>query len=157
MDELLSVSVGGAFTSGNHPVKVEDIDSLSQKIEETDVFLRKKGRDDAEGFGWINLPYQNLTEIIETGRWLSKFDTIVQIGIGGSALGNRMLINALLPPFYNELETPLRKGPRFYLLENSDPVTATAMLDRLDLSKTVFVVVSKSGSTTETIAHFLWT
>ena len=28
----------------------------------------------------------------------SKFDTIVQIGIGGSALGNRMLVNALLPP-----------------------------------------------------------
>ncbi|WP_303884142.1 glucose-6-phosphate isomerase [Acetomicrobium mobile] len=157
MDELLSVSVGGAFASGKHPVKVENIDSLSQKIEETDVFLRKKGRDDAEGFGWINLPYQDLTEIIDIGRWLSKFDTIVQIGIGGSALGNRMLVNALLPPFYNELEMPLRKGPRFYLLENSDPITAAAMLNRLDLPRTVFVVVSKSGSTTETIAHFLWT
>ena len=61
MDELLSVSVGGAFTSGNHPVKVEDIDSLSQKIEETDVFLRKKDSDEAAGFVWINLTYQNLT------------------------------------------------------------------------------------------------
>jgi len=155
LDELLSMAVGGAVYSGKSSLK-EEINRISAKVEEADVCLREKGRDDADGYGWINLPYQDLTKIIETASWLARFDTIVQIGIGGSALGNRMLINALLPPFYNELETSLRHGPRFYLLENSDPTTAAATLNRIDISKTAFVVVSKSGSTTETIAHFLW-
>lgn len=156
MDELLSMSIGGAIFSGNSSIE-DEIDRLSIKIEEADVHLREKGRDDADGYGWVNLPYQDLTKIIETADWLARFDAIVQIGIGGSALGNRMLVNALLPPFYNELEAPpLRRGPRFYLLENSDPATAAAVLNRIDVSKTAFVVVSKSGSTTETIAHFLW-
>lgn len=156
MDELLSVSVGGAFVGGDRPVLRENIDDLSKMVEEADVLLQEKGRDDVEGFGWINLPYQDLSETIEIGRWLSGFEAIVQIGIGGSALGNRMLAKALLPPFYNELDASVRKAPKFYLLENPDPKTALSLLDRLDLSKIAFVVVSKSGSTTETAAHFLW-
>jgi len=84
------------------------------------------------------------------------FDTVVVLGIGGSALGTTTLQNALLPAFWNELDDAGRKGfPRLYVLDNIDPTTFGAFLERIDLRRTLFNVVSKSGTTAETMAQFL--
>ncbi|HEX6939350.1 MAG TPA: glucose-6-phosphate isomerase [Longimicrobiales bacterium] len=84
------------------------------------------------------------------------FDAVVVLGIGGSALGTTALRDALLPPFWNELDDRARGGrPRLYVLDNVDPTTIGPLLDRLDLSRTLFDVVSKSGTTAETMAQFL--
>lgn len=83
-------------------------------------------------------------------------DALVVVGIGGSALGARALRDALLPPAWNELGPRERRGrPRFHVLDNPDPRTVSALMARLDLSRTFFNFVSKSGATTETLAHFL--
>jgi len=85
-----------------------------------------------------------------------RFDNVVVIGIGGSALGAAALRGALLPPGWNELEGAARgHRPRLYILDNPDPDSAAALLGRLDLGRTLFNVVSKSGSTAETLALFL--
>ena len=83
-------------------------------------------------------------------------DDVVVVGIGGSALGTVALREALLGPWWNELDADARGGaPRLHVLDNPDPDTAEALLGRLDLARTVFNVVSKSGSTAETLALFL--
>jgi glucose-6-phosphate isomerase len=84
------------------------------------------------------------------------FDTVVVLGIGGSALGATALRQAVLKPFWNELDDEARDYfPRLYVLDNIDPTTIGPLLDRLDLARTLFDVVSKSGATAETMAQFL--
>src|SRR2546423_5081387 len=85
-----------------------------------------------------------------------KFDDVVILGIGGSALGPIALRTALRPSGWNMLSTKARGGfPRLQVLDNVDPETIAALLDRLRLDRTLFIVTSKSGGTAETMAQFL--
>lgn len=83
-----------------------------------------------------------------------RFDALVVLGIGGSALGLRCAAQALLPPFWNLLANGERSGrPRLFVCDNIDPETFSGLMDLVDLSATCFVVISKSGRTTETAAQ----
>jgi len=84
------------------------------------------------------------------------FDDVVVLGIGGSALGPIALRTALLEPAWNT-RTPDERGgrPRMHVLDNVDPYTIAALLARLPLGRTLFVVTSKSGGTAETMAQYL--
>jgi len=87
------------------------------------------------------------------GQW---FENVVILGIGGSALGTTTIRDALLGPSWNELGGEEREHyPRLYVLDNVDPRTVGELLGRLDLARTLFNVVSKSGSTAETMAQYL--
>ncbi len=87
------------------------------------------------------------------GQW---FENLVVLGIGGSALGTTTLRDSLLGPHWNELDEEARDHyPRLYVLDNVDPRTVSALLDRLDLRRTLFNVVSKSGSTAETMSQYM--
>ena len=84
------------------------------------------------------------------------FDNLVVLGIGGSSLGMRCLAQALLPAQWNLRTKEARGGkPRLFVCDNIDPDSYSALLDILDLTRTCFVVVSKSGGTTETAAQYL--
>ncbi|MEA3367970.1 MAG: glucose-6-phosphate isomerase, partial [Planctomycetota bacterium] len=87
---------------------------------------------------------------------VGRFDDVVVLGIGGSALGTIALRTALLPPYWNLL-TPAQRGgrPRLWVMDNVDPDEFSAMLDAVDLERTLFSIISKSGGTAETIAQFL--
>jgi glucose-6-phosphate isomerase len=87
------------------------------------------------------------------GQW---FETVVVLGIGGSSLGTLTLRDALLGPHWNLGDDEVRDHyPRLFVLENADPASVSDLLGRLDLRRTLFIVVSKSGSTAETMAQFL--
>src|ERR671914_191099 len=77
----------------------------------------------------------------------------IHVGIGGSALGPMALHRALNHPYYNQL--PDRRGPRIHFAENTDPNSLGAILDVADPESTWVNVVTKSGSTAETMANFL--
>ncbi len=86
----------------------------------------------------------------------NRFDDVLLLGIGGSALGPIALRTALRPPAWNALDRAARGGaPRLNVLDNVDPATIAAMLARLDLARTLVLVVSKSGGTVETMAQYL--
>ena len=74
-----------------------------------------------------------------------KFTDLIQIGIGGSDLGPRALCVAL-QAFY-------RPGHRVHFISNVDPDDANSVLTTVDLKKTLIVVVSKSGTTLETLTN----
>ena len=81
---------------------------------------------------------------------------VVVLGIGGSALGPIALRTALCAPQWNLLDDAARGGrPRLHVLDNVDPANISALLARLDLRHSVFVVTSKSGGTAETMAQYL--
>ncbi|MCB9840748.1 MAG: glucose-6-phosphate isomerase [Phycisphaeraceae bacterium] len=88
-----------------------------------------------------------------------KYENLVVLGIGGSALGNIALQAALNPPTYNLLDDADRAGPRLFVLDNVDPMHVDAVLDACErlggASGTLFNVVSKSGETAETAAQFM--
>ncbi|MDH3222361.1 MAG: glucose-6-phosphate isomerase, partial [Gemmatimonadota bacterium] len=66
------------------------------------------------------------------------------------------LRESLLGSGWNELDAEAREHyPRLYVLENPDPHSFSGLLSRLDLRRTLFNVVSKSGSTAETMAQFM--
>ena len=85
-----------------------------------------------------------------------KFDHLIVLGIGGSALGPKALLNALKPSAWNERSAADRNGvPTLTVLENVDPVTVSQALARLDPRRTLVDVISKSGGTAETLAQYL--
>ena len=78
-----------------------------------------------------------------------KFTTAVQIGIGGSDLGPRALYLAL--ENWAKANGTLKMQARF--ISNVDPDDATAVLSDIDLAHALFIVVSKSGTTLETLTN----
>jgi glucose-6-phosphate isomerase len=153
---LLSLAYDAAFTSGERAVAFSDIEALSARFKSGDAWLRQNASEGKEGFGWLNLPKRNTDDIQTLSRWLATRESIVQVGIGGSALGNLMLHNALLPPYWNELSNAKRGGPRFFMSDNVDPIDNRAIWELLNPENTAVIVVSKSGSTAETAANFLF-
>jgi len=84
-----------------------------------------------------------------------RFENIVVLGIGGSALGNIALQSALNSPVYNMLPAGERPGPRIFVLDNVDPSNFNAVMGTCDPKTTLFNVISKSGETAETAAQFM--
>ena len=109
--------------------------------------------------GWTELPYnQNeiVEDIIATAKDIKKkFDNFVVLGIGGSALGPTAVFQALCHLRHNELPKSKRKFPKLYVEDNVDPERMKALLDVIDLDKTMFNVITKSGSTSETMSQYL--
>ena len=80
-----------------------------------------------------------------TGSTGKDFNTIVQIGIGGSDLGPRALYLAL-----RQIHTPKMKA---FFVSNVDPDDAAEVISLINPETTLFILVSKSGTTQETLAN----
>lgn len=75
-----------------------------------------------------------------------KYNTIAIIGIGGSSLGIKAIERLLRP------STP--NGKKIIYLENSDPISVNQSISKIDKRHTLFIVISKSGGTVETLSIF---
>ncbi|MFH0838111.1 MAG: glucose-6-phosphate isomerase [Patescibacteria group bacterium] len=102
------------------------------------------------GYAFLTLPdaAANLQKVKKYVREQEKYGwkNIVVLGIGGSALGAIAVRDALKGEFF--------KGPKLYILDNIDPAYTAGLLYNLNLSKTLFVVISKSGTTTEPMIQY---
>ncbi len=109
--------------------------------------------------GWTELPFNQdeiVKDVLDTAKNIrKKFDNFVVLGIGGSALGPIAVFQALCHLRHNELPKKIRKAPKLYVEDNVDPERMQALLDVIDFDKTMFNVVTKSGSTSETMAQYL--
>lgn len=148
-----SGSAKGSADSGSAPVG-----DLALRFH--DAFEAVRARRARGDLGFLDLPgdraFAARTRAVAGALDHRLFDNVVVVGIGGSALGAAALRDALLPSGWNELDGAARgHRPRLYLLDNPDPDSATALLERIDLGRTLVNVVSKSGSTAETLALFL--
>ena len=116
--------------------------------------VRSEDRSLSEFYRQQNERVSAFAAAVQSGRILGstgkRFDTVVQIGIGGSDLGPRAL--------YIALENLMRAGgnsPKMKaeFISNVDPDDAAAVMQRVDPETTLFVLVSKSGTTQETLTN----
>jgi len=98
-----------------------------------------------ETIGYYNLPFQDTTNIKD---YVSKIEKkhIVIVGIGGSSLGTRAIYEFLL--------TSKSYTKQLHFLETTDPLDINHNLKQIDLTNSHFVIISKSGTTIETISLF---
>ncbi|KKW42585.1 MAG: Glucose-6-phosphate isomerase [Candidatus Magasanikbacteria bacterium GW2011_GWA2_56_11] len=82
-----------------------------------------------------------------------RYRDVVVLGIGGSALGASCLQQSLTPLYGHKARRP---GPGLYILDNIDPVMMREILDVINLKRTLFIVVTKSGGTPETLAQYFY-
>jgi glucose-6-phosphate isomerase len=118
-----------------------------------------EGRVASGALGFVKIPadtarLRQVQEAAASAR--GRFDDVVVLGIGGSSLGAIALRSSLRPWGWNLLSADRRDGwPRLHVLDTPDPGPVTALLDLVDLRRTLFLVVSKSGGTAETMAQYL--
>ncbi len=93
---------------------------------------------------WIKKEHQKWNTFYTDTK--NQFTDIVQIGMGGSILGPKAIIHALRAQ-YKQHVTP-------HFISSIDPIEINQTLKQLPLSSTLFVIVSKSGTTIET--HHIW-
>jgi glucose-6-phosphate isomerase len=97
---------------------------------------------------------REFSDAVHAGRIVGssgkRFETVVQIGIGGSDLGPRALYLALEGAVRGRGDTPPMEA-RF--ISNVDPDDAASVLAEIDVETTLFVLVSKSGTTQETLTN----
>jgi len=109
---------------------------------------------------WRDLPY-NQTEIVKeikayAAEMKDQIDAFVVLGIGGSALGPLAVQQALNHPYYNELPREKRRNfPKLYVVDNIDPERLVYLFETIDPTRCLFNVISKSGSTSETMSQFM--
>lgn len=101
----------------------------------------------------INNDLDKINNYVESTKW--KFKDVVILWIGWSALWTRSIFTAIKWKYYNSLSEEQRKWkPRLHILDNIDPIEISDLIEILDYSKTLFIVISKSWWTLETISQF---
>ena len=131
-------------------LKEEEIKNFDGKIRNIISNLK----ENPPGFMKLNARW--LESVKELKEWIMNFDFLVVLGIGGSALGNIALHNSLKPFNWNYLSKEERKGfLRVFIVDNVDPDFLSFVLDFIDPRKTVFNIISKSGSTAEAMANYM--
>jgi len=142
---------------GDRGIEPDRVQDLQPRLHDALIALAQK-RERGET-AWRDLPtnqetvVKKIEKIADTIR--DTFDTFVVLGIGGSALGPIAVQQALNHPHYNELDDEDREGPRLYVVDNVDPEKMQALWDVVDPESTCFNVITKSGSTSETMSQFL--
>lgn len=110
--------------------------------------------------GWLDLPQNHdqmeFQRIQQTAEQIQEqADAFVVIGIGGSYLGAKAVIEMLTHTFYNQLPSEKRKTPEIYFVGQNISSTYTAhLLDILEGKELAINVISKSGTTTEPAIAF---
>ena len=137
----------------------QEFENYKDRIANIISDLNKRKDKPGQWLQWMNLGYSEETVwyVKEYASMVQgRFENILVLGIGGSALGGLAVTEALLKPYWNLLTDEQREGlPRIFFLDNIDPDTMTGLLNMLDLSKTLVNVITKSGSTAETMSQFM--
>ena len=139
-----------------HGISVPELEQIASQL--ANAHARTERQREKKSLGFFDLPYQqeNLRLVVSVANAIAKrFENFVALGIGGSALGSIALQSALRHPFYNLLSRKARRNrPRIFVVDNVDPAHISGLLESLDLKKTCFNVITKSGDTVETMASY---
>ena len=117
--------------------------NFNPTISDTDVF--EEILQEKKHIGYYNLVEQDTSSFKEYAKGV-KQKNIVVIGIGGSTLGTYAI--------YKFLKHSKTLEKQLYFLETTDPIDIKSKVEAIDLEDTLFVVISKSGTTIETVSIF---
>ncbi|MCK9209699.1 MAG: hypothetical protein M0P61_02560 [Ignavibacteriaceae bacterium] len=105
----------------------------------------------ADRLGWLNKPYKMLDRIYELQQFADEikndFTNVLLLGMGGSSLA---------PEVFAKTFGSKQGFPKLEILDSTHPLNVKRIVDTYDLSKTLFIVASKSGGTIETMSFFYY-
>ena len=131
-----------------------------EQVENIHKELHKRANDEKDFVGWLELPTnydkKEFARIKKAAKKIKKeSDILVVIGIGGSYLGARAVIEALTSSFYNMLPNKQRKYPQIlYVGNNLSPNYINELIEYIGNKDFSVNVISKSGTTTEPAVAF---
>ena len=138
----------------------KDILKYKSKVDSAHKELKKRAKDEEDYVGWLELPTEydeeELERIKEAAEKIkNESDILVVIGIGGSYLGARAVIEALLGSFDNYKTFEERKYPQVLFAGNNlSPNYINELIDYIGDKDFSVNVISKSGTTTEPAIAF---
>lgn len=140
---------------GKNGICEDELAKMAEKSAECIYAMEKK----RSSMKWRDLPYdrcETVERIKKTAEYVREnFESFVVLGIGGSALGPIAVQQALNHMRYNELPREKRSGPKIYIEDNVDPERMESLLDIINPETTMFNVITKSGSTSETMSQLM--
>ena len=134
--------------------------NYEEEVKQIHNELNSKANLENEFVGWLDLPINYDKDEFErikkaANKIRNDSDVLVVIGIGGSYLGARAVIEALTNTFYNSISEEKRKGPQIvYAGCNLSPEYMNDLLDFVADKDISINVISKSGTTTEPAIAF---
>jgi len=138
-------------------IKKEDIDALKYKADKGIEMLHKGNGKGSDFLGWLHLPSSiteaELKDIKETAEKLRECEAVVVIGIGGSYLGTKAVVEALQNSF-DWLQKKRKNPVLLYAGHNIGEDYLTELCDVLKDNKFGIINISKSGTTTEPAIAF---
>ena len=141
-------------------IEEKKIMEYAEKVAKIHDELHEKSNDPKEFLGWLNLPKdydkEELEKIKKAAQKIqSDSEILLVIGIGGSYLGARAVIEALTNTFYNYLPQEQRKTPQIlYVGNNLNPDYVNDLINLIGNRDLSINVISKSGTTTEPAIAF---
>ena len=141
-------------------VEQKTIMQYKDTVEEIHQQLHKRANDEKDFVGWLELPTKYDKDEFERIKKCAKkiqedSEVLVVIGIGGSYLGARAVIESLTNTFYNMLPEKTRKCPQIlYVGNNLSPNYLNDLIEVLGTKDFSVNVISKSGTTTEPAIAF---
>jgi len=142
----MQLDIGAALGEVAEPgVTEDDLETLDEQVAAAhETIAAGRGHGDF-GYAALNLPDETDPGVIrETVEPVTDAECVLTVGIGGSALGAKTVTAAMAD-----------EPDRHVILDNVDPEHIARTLDGLPLEETAINVVSKSGTTAETLANFL--
>ena len=134
--------------------------TYKEQVENIHKDLHRRANDEKDFVGWLELPTnydkEEFARIKKAAKKIKKeSDILVVIGIGGSYLGARAVIEALTSSFYNMLPNKQRKYPQvLYVGNNLSPNYINELIEYIGDKDFSVNVISKSGTTTEPAVAF---
>ena len=143
----------------NASVSPEEIKNLAPLVKTAAEILHKGQGAGSDFIGWVDLPAQiNLDELNRIKKAADKIagnsDLLVVVGIGGSYLGARAVIDALSHSFYNLLGDKRKRPLIVYAGNNISGKYLKELFDLFEGKEISVNVISKSGTTTEPAVAF---
>ncbi len=144
----------------NTKITQKSILEYKEQIEKIHNDLQEKANNEKEYVGWLELPTnydkKEFARIKKVAKKIKKeSDILVVIGIGGSYLGARAVIESLTSSFYNMLPDQQRKYPQIlYVGNNLSPNYINELIEYIGNKDFSVNVISKSGTTTEPAVAF---
>jgi len=156
--------------AGKGPRQWHSLGTLQPKIDEQVARLQKEeaprrlwakdpalwtkdpaaGKEIVDRLGWLNVADKmegDLPRLRAVAREARAYSDVVQLGMGGASL---------CPDVLRHTFGHVRGHPALHVLDTTDPGTILSLRSRLDPADTLFIVASKSGTTTETLSHYAY-
>ena len=144
----------------NTKIDQKSIAEYKEKVENIHKELHSRANEEKDFVGWLELPTnydkEEFKRIIKAAKKIRKeSDVLVVIGIGGSYLGARAVIESLTSSFYNMLPDKETRYPKvIYVGNNLSPNYINEVIEYIGDKDFSVNVISKSGTTTEPAIAF---